>query len=203
MGCDIHAFVEYFVPSEYNPRWNSFSYDQIYLPRNYAMFGAMTAGEVRYNHFDVDGLVEPRGYPKDAGLRTEDHFHYYVSDRDDIGDEGRIIHLKHAADWAKWGSTIKVFRDRQWVDLVKPETVGELKEAYENSSLMRVTDPDAHTPSWLTTTEYVNAVQAANAISNGMSNDGWDAPYWATIDLMKGLEAHTGHESRIVFWYDN
>lgn len=201
MGCDIHAFVEYESDFYAGQSWRSFSSNQIRLSRNYAMFGAMTAGEVRFKGLDAEYLVEPRGYPDDASLDTNDNYHLYVCDRD-TGDDERVTNFENAVKWAKWGSEIKVFRDGSWVSIPAPEDLDQIKLEYENSSLMKITDPDAHTPSWLSTSEYVYAVEAADSVLNGIQST-WDVPYLATIDLMKSLEENTGGEARIVFWFDN
>lgn len=53
--------------------------------------------------------------------------------------------------------------------------------------------PDWHTPSWLTTAEYVQAMERVGDVDY----------FWRAVAVaMQSLEA-SGHPARIVFWFDN
>jgi hypothetical protein len=75
MGCDIHAFIEF---QPYAPQgellWQTFACLQ-YEPRDYLLFSALTAGEVRgYAGHPVDG-PPVRGIPPQIGWETADGFY--------------------------------------------------------------------------------------------------------------------------------
>ena len=141
MGCDIHVHVEcqrYLSRGEHD--WQSFA-SLGFEPRDYALFGAMTAGEVR-SDTTLAGAVAPRGYPSDADDDANEDYY-----------EG----------------------EEYW----RRET--------------RVPNLDWHTPSWLTTAEFVAAVEHVGDVDY----------YWRAIaTVMQSLEA-SGHPARVVFWFDN
>lgn len=68
MGCDIHAFVEY--PERYSDGYQTFSDDELWLPRDYVMFGVMAG--VRIPTEDVYGGFEPRGLPDNINYHTKE-----------------------------------------------------------------------------------------------------------------------------------
>lgn len=61
-----------------------------------------------------------------------------------------------------------------------------------------VPHPDWHSHSWLTPDEFEKALQKAQ----GDYPDIFEPEYQAVLDAMRSFE-RTGHEVRIVFWFDN
>lgn len=72
MGCDIHACIEY---HEYpDDHWSTFAILGS-TSRWYALFGALTNGEVRgFQQPAGNPAIDPRGFPPDAGWETKDQY---------------------------------------------------------------------------------------------------------------------------------
>ena len=71
MGCDIHAAIEYHEYSD--DHWDTFALLGS-EPRWYALFGALTDGEVRGQQPEGHPKIAPRGFPDNAGWETRDEF---------------------------------------------------------------------------------------------------------------------------------
>lgn len=106
--------------------------------------------------------IEPRGVPKDITWITADDYTVYVSD--EIKEKG-FCRKSDSDRWIERG----------------------LSTVWDEN---RVTDPDAHTPSWLSVEDYRNALHCAG-INVGQE-------YTAMLALMEVLT-----DARIVFWFDN
>jgi hypothetical protein len=171
MGCDIHAYVE-----TQDPRSDSWSYvGEHHFSRNYLFF-ALAAGARRYTPWPDSDLLEKaltargvktlddpklssdetdqivieacdtgitsgqpsfreKGIPKDLSYQVVDHYTMtVVEDDEDDGEEPNLCKRKTADSWITSGSSV----------------VWELDN---EGKVYRVTNPDWHTPSWLSTDE--------------------------------------------------
>ncbi len=59
-----------------------------------------------------------------------------------------------------------------------------------------VTDPDHHTRSWLSTAEFRQALESPSAYGEPR------VEYWGLLAMLEEVQRR-GHETRIVFWFDN
>lgn len=203
MGCDIHCYIEY--KPQGSDRWHEFG-KGINPGRNYSMFGAMAG--VRTDHIPH---INPRGWPADCGFSAFNDNTIYISDsqkEDFKHEDGEFYYSrKHAEDYVAKGYC-------QFVE--------------RNGRKSWVTNSDHHSHSWLTASEfelsiadYLKAAGFAvntprlmapeNVQANALSDMSADerkwalndlAEYWAILQAMRCFEAQ-GHQSRLVFWFDN
>lgn len=171
MGCDIHCYLEYRDP---NPEWKPqdgivtwSGWPRINPGRNYEVFGHLAG--VRSG---VDPVVEPRGIPEDISWETAGDYWMYVNDERLEGK--RTTTTEKALEWAKYGCKL-VHK--------------------EDGTIQKVSHPDWHTHSWITTDEFAQVL-------GRMSPSRVSVEYWALLAAMKELEWH-GQEVRLVFWFDN
>lgn len=170
MGCDIHAYIETSYVDRPTGGWTQLG--EYRFGRNYALF-ALMAGVRRYSHFpsattlereltkrgveklddprlseeEVETIVldardtgvtcgvpsfEPKGAPTDLGYYTNDAWSLFVVDDTDADEPRYVKRSKALESVAKGYATVWEERD------------GEV---------VRITDSDWHTPSWLDTTE--------------------------------------------------
>lgn len=183
MGCDAHMFVEFRkrnADNDWDSRWKSVA-AKLWEPRDYLLFGHLAG--VRYD--PTDGPVaEPRGYPDLDYFGALDEVSLRVRPDDEDMDIGE--------------RSCTVSQARQWG--------GHFVPGYgPDTQYPRVYDPDLHTPTWLTTAEYKEALRRAEADPCG-KEDGLEyaveAPYWAYAALMCELEKR-GYEARIIIAFDN
>jgi hypothetical protein len=206
MGCDIHLYIEYKSKKTefdgYDSGWQSFG-GSINPGRNYAMF-ALMADVRNYGDDKLPVLVKRRGMPEDAGYTATDDIRIYISDV----PSSRYVSTETAKSWVKSGSS-KVINDKE-------------------GNPMWVTDPDAHSHSWLTTSEFESIlnkylelqsvwhkkrVEEHNKMvkEENIQPDSWayappssnDEPeYQVILASLKRFE-ELGYDARIVFWFDN
>lgn len=133
--------------------------------RDYDLFGKLA---------DVRGgpaLIEPRGIPSDLAWEACGDYHMLISD-------------EHEGDG--WCSTAKA---QEWV------AAGLSKIVERNGRPDKVTDPDAHSASWLTADEFEAALNAPARWPHGDE-------YFALLAAMRDLEKRQ-NDVRLVFWFDN
>jgi hypothetical protein len=207
MGCDIHLYIEYKSKKpRYDGResnWASFG-DRINPGRNYAMFGLMANVRNCYSDGKLPVLVEPRGMPDDATYSTADDNRMYISE-----DEGEnYVTMETAEGWVKSGSSTFINNNEG-----KPTWV---------------TQPDWHSHSWLTTSEFENVLNKYLELESGwhkervdthnkmverqnIQPDSWvyappdmdiEPEYQVVLASLKRFE-ELGYDARIVFWFDN
>lgn len=200
MGCDIHAYIEH--KGQEDRFWWNFG-SRIHLSRDYGLFGALAGvRDDRVEH------IEPRGVPRDISFGTKYDFTYFVSDslEDDEHEDGAVSRAA-AERYAKYSGW--------WDD----------KHVYVNH-------PDWHTPSWLTLAElkvayaryreyYKKYDYPALELARSEAREKCDHEIYrkaiatvpmlpvgphidteAVIAAMESLEKN-GHETRLVFWFDN
>ena len=206
MGCDIHLYIEYKSKKTefdgYETKWQS-SGGRINPGRNYAMF-ALMADVRNYGDNKLPVLVKRRGMPDDATYSTADDNRMYISE-----DEGEnYVTMETAEGWVKSGSS-KFINDNEG----KPTWV---------------TQPDWHSHSWLTTSEFESVLNKYLELETGwhkvrveehnkmvkeenIQPDSWayappsinDEPeYQVVLASLKRFE-ELGYDARIVFWFDN
>jgi hypothetical protein len=173
MGTDIHLYIEFLDGNESNPRRLSLTAGQFELGRNYDVFDALAG--VRGG----DALIPPRGFPIDA---SDEVFRAYYAIVVDVPQQPQYdgdwqYHHRDSAD--------------RWVASGKSHRI-------THSELEFVSDPDAHSASWLTRAEFIEAVKTCGETHgyNDRYNE-WNA----VIGAMNVLPDKT--DPRVVFWFDN
>ena len=206
MGCDIHLYIEYKSKKTefdgYETKWQS-SGGRINPGRNYAMF-ALMADVRNYGDNKLPVLVKRRGMPDDATYSTADDNRMYISE-----DEGEnYVTMETAEGWVKSGSSTFINNNEG-----KPTWV---------------TQPDWHSHSWLTTSEFENVLNKYLELESGwhkervdthnkmverqnIQPDSWvyappdmdiEPEYQVVLASLKRFE-ELGYDARIVFWFDN
>ena len=207
MGCDIHLYIEYKSKKTefdgYDSGWQSFG-GRINPGRNYAMFGLMANVRNCYSDGKLPVLVEPRGMPEDAGYTATDDNRIYISET----KSEDYVSMETAKRWVKSGSS-KFINDN-------------------DGNPTWVTNPDAHSHSWLTTSEFESVLNKYLELEAGwhkvrveehnkmverenIQPDSWsyappsinDEPeYQVVLASLKRFE-ELGYDARVVFWFDN
>lgn len=134
--------------------------------RDYRLFGQLAGVRGGDPIYPARGLPEKLGYEADG-----DWWLYLVDDGKDLS-EGMATRSS-AAGWVAGGSS--VYRKNT--------------DGFDTW----VSDPDAHTPSWLSWQEFRRCVLAVPDC---------DAKWRAVVAAMGSME-NEGFETRVVFWFDN
>jgi hypothetical protein len=209
MGCDIHLYIEYknkkVAFDGYKDNWHSFG-QRINPGRNYAMFALMANVRNHYSDGKLPVLVEPRGIPDDAEYYSSGDDRIYISEEKYDGEHS--VTMERAKSWVESGSS-------KFINNQKGEPTW-------------VTDPDNHSHSWLTTSEFETIINNYLELEAGWHKErvdthnkmvakeniqpiSWmyappvtnDEPqYQVVLASMKGFE-EVGYDARIVFWFDN
>ena len=207
MGCDIHLYIEYKSKKpQYDGRestWHSFG-KSINPGRNYAMFGLMANVRNCYSDGKLPVLVEPRGMPEDAGYTATDDNRIYISET----KSEDYVSMETAKRWVNSGSS-KFINNK-------------------DGNPTWVTQPDWHSHSWLTTSEFESVLNKYLELETGwhkvrveehnkmverenIQPDSWayappsinDEPeYQVVLASLKRFE-ELGYDARVVFWFDN
>lgn len=165
MGCDIHTFIEFKEKPE-QKEWSSFG-GQLRPGRDYNIFSEMAGARLGGSSAN---FIKPRGMPDDIGWECRDDYHYYITEEK---SEDHEVNAETAARWVESGSSRYIMRDDRPV---------------------WVTDPDAHSESWLTLEEFKAALGRLQ-YKPGLR-------YLAMVAAMESFEAN-GAQTRIVFYFDN
>lgn len=209
MGCDIHLYIEYknkkVAFDGYKDNWHSFG-KRINPGRNYAMFALMANVRNYYSDGKLPVLVEPRGIPDDAAYYSSGDDRIYISEEKYDGEHS--VTMERAKSWVESGSS-------KFINNQKGEPTW-------------VTDPDNHSHSWLTTSEFETIINQYLELEAGWHKERVDthnkmvakeniqpgswmyAPpdmnivpsYQVVLASMKRFE-ELGYDARIVFWFDN
>jgi hypothetical protein len=145
------------------PSWNAWQSfgGRTRVDRNYQLFALLA--DVR-NGGQVSPVADPRGFPEDAGYAATDDNWLLISD----GDGDGCCSVKEAERY-----------------------VTACGSRYRDSTKQRVSHPDWHSHSWLTTDEFAKAVILAGG-----------PECRALLAAMRSFETE-GMSSRLVFWFDN
>jgi hypothetical protein len=207
MGCDIHLYIEYKSKKTefdgYDSGWQSFG-KSINPGRNYAMFGLMANVRNCYSDGKLPVLVEPRGMPEDAGYTATDDNRIYISET----KSEDYVSMETAKRWVESGSS-KFINDN-------------------DGNPTWVTQPDWHSHSWLTTSEFESVLNKYLELETGwhkvrveehnkmverenIQPDSWayappsinnEPEYQVVLASLKRFE-ELGYDARVVFWFDN
>lgn len=182
MGCDIHTYVEFATPKtgDYPVYWQNFTRNG--GNRNYILFGVLAG--VRYPEAQ---LFQPKGMPEgDYGFWTVEDYWLRIPSAayPELEDSEGYVSLDKAERWIADGSSIG-----------KRDAKGRL---------FRVSNPDHHTHSWLTTDELAQALDHYKAEAEKQWPGEADTPpeWLAMLAGMRAFEA-AGQMTRLVFWFDN
>jgi len=180
MGCDIHLRVEQRLkvnpyPSEPHI-WNSCGFRGEFSSRIYGMFARMADVRSHGNSYKVQ--FKPRGLPDNMSYSTEETFYLYVTDDKEIADYESFVSRDEAEQWVNDG-------DSKWID----EDHG------------RVSDPDFHSHSWLTTQELRQCFD--DCFRQDGSYKGDYVEWLGLVSLCEGIESDGIHECRVVFAFDS
>lgn len=185
MGCDIHLRIE--KRKRVNPytngryKWHNVGFYGEFSCRIYGMFARMA--KVRDYYGDKCKVqFEPRGLPDDMDYQSTESFYPYVTDNEVAVNWGEHYCLKKMAEkWVKEGYS-------EWV----------------NENHTRITDPDFHSYSWLTTQELRQCFDDCFKQEDGTYKPNSDYVEWlGLVSLCEGIESDGIHECRVVFAFDN
>lgn len=170
MGADIHTHIEYRLEDnpDGTPYWDHWC--KCRFGRDYSLFGLMAG--VRDQR--QPPVVSPRGIPDRLSWGTRDAYTLLVLDDPKTSETGCCARV-NAEGWVKNGQS------RWW-----------------NDKQNRVTDPDAHTPSWMKADELEQAVNLYAALYKEEVH----ADVYAALAAMRAFEQRN-LECRLVFWFDN
>ena len=182
MGCDIHLRIERRKRESSNDRraWCNVGFRGNFSSRIYGMFARMANVRSYCDKYKVQ--FEPRGLPEDmTDWCTCECFYMFVTDNEDAAEWGENYCLRESAE--------------QWVKEGYSEWFGD--------DHGRVTDPDLHSYSWLTTQEL------RQCFDDCFKENGDYKPYsdyvdWlGVVSLCEGIESTGEFECRVVFAFDN
>jgi hypothetical protein len=170
MGCDIHVYVEYSKDGKY---WKNLT--ENFGQRDYRMFGIMAG--VRW---EEGKLFDPKGLPEGR-----------------LSFDTERAHWCHVApdshpEWADGDDWISKETAERWI------SNGYSQPEYVDGALKRVTNPDHHSHSWLTTAELEQCVNRYLELSDTYKPVEWIA----ILAAMKAID-ECGSTARVVFWFDN
>lgn len=162
MGCDIHPWVQWQHASGFTRGFLA------PLPRNYVLFGCLTAGAVRWQP-DQPDLVAPRGHPPLLCMDAQSAYLTPIYERivdSPSGEEPWYADLDTAARWlvrgeSKWAVLDEESDRFEWTSATPDPSPRQFWQG-ENPYYGKVSGPDWHTPSWLYADE-LDRVQAAYA----------------------------------------
>jgi hypothetical protein len=200
MGCDIHVWLEHREKNHPEYTWGSFG-GEMNPGRNYAIFGKIAGLR------GGDALIEPRGFPNDAGYEARRGNETFISDNADIDSLLRSISQK---DGGMFESYLTLAGGKKFLEeklrsfseephSVSPEEAngwvekGDSKYVYDSTGkTYAVTSPDWHSHTWLTPDEFEATI----------SDFPEETEYQVILDCMRSFEKR-GHDARVLIFFDN
>lgn len=181
MGCDIHPYLDFFRSNDEKDEPYVQSFGALHISRDYALFAIM-AGVRNYDNA-LEPIAEPRGLPEHNSYVVNGDNTLYITDRET--DESGYTTRERAEKWVASGSS-------KWV----------------NEGQTRVTHPDWHSHSWLTTAEMEEVIRRYVAYYENHADTYYrgrkPAPeVYGIVGAMKGIEADGKYTARLVYWFDN
>lgn len=168
MGCNSHTYIEYRRKEYKGEDWISLLHHEV-DERHYPLYAKM-AGVRNYGD-QITPIAPPRGFPEDAGYAAKRNYYRRIDDKLASEMKDGFVSSDNAARWISQG-----------VSSFRPDDVNY------------ISDPDAHSASWLTAAEFSEAVREVAS----------DDVYWMAVLAMVESVANTdGFECRVVFWFDN
>lgn len=221
MGCDIHAYIEYYEETSPGPHAICFASD-VELGRCYMLFARMAG--VRGSTAPV---VQPRGVPAppEPGYSYQVTKKYYALVLED--EQYNLLDAAKHKLMMPWNS----FGIPPVARSAAEEMCKKLGFSYKDDKKNLIPAPNWHTPSWLTlnevlevrkkylldSLEFVDSIrgQRRRVISNQLEDSSASElmshhfgvlehnALNATIASMIILERKTNFKSRLVFWFDS
>jgi hypothetical protein len=195
MGCDIHMYPEFRWGGD--DGWDSFGWGSFNPGRDYSLFACLAG--VRG---EEEPVVAPRGIPDDLGWTAHDDYFFRINHEGHSGGD-KYVTPEEAQRWVSdYGSKYEgEVRPMQWQSSFMNFATGEVESKRGMSRLPHdgkpsmVSNPDAHTPSWVTLDELEAAIDRSRWASEAHE-------YRAIAAALRYLESN-GYRTRIVFWFDN
>lgn len=151
--------------------WRNFG-SKFHLDRSYDLFEKFAG----VRGIVTKAITPPRGVPSDIAFTTKMNYTLFVTTKKESNEDGMTTRAK-AEEWVSRGCSV-----------------------YFNDDKNFVTNPDWHTPSWLSLEEYDKALYEMKIEWNGDVNP----CYNAVLAAMKNLnDDERIIEVRLVFWFDN
>jgi hypothetical protein len=186
MGCDVHLFVEYIYKEELESAidtnkysWRNFG-SKFNLSRDYTMFSIIAGVRGSFDKsFPKKGMVPITS----MGWRTQDEAVMRISES--RTDYVNSVTIEEATKWNKrYGC--------------------KLYKLGNDDEFTYCDNPDNHSFSWLSSSEYEQALNYYKELSeyyhwNGIYSLEWEA----ILSILKTLEKDGDFVTRIVFWFDN
>lgn len=167
MGCNSHTYIEYRRKDGKGNWWPLLQHRVD--DRNYLLYAKM-AGVRNYGD-KITPIAPRRGFPEDAGYAAKEDYYLRINDELAAKEYEGYVSSEQASKWVSEG-----------ISFFPPD----------GSNC--ISDPDAHSASWLTGEEFCSAVRKV------ASND----TYWMAIAAMvESVNKTDGFECRVVFWFDN
>ena len=141
--------------------WANFG-SRFYPGRDYDTFARLAGVRGK-----SEALIPPRGLPAWNSLSWQVCNDYFLIVDEQFKDEGYCSPVD-AERWVKNGTST----------------------VWENGTLKRISHPDWHHASWLTTQEWISATEKSGV------------EYQIISDILVGFESR-GYAVRVVFWFDN
>ncbi len=169
MGCNSHTYIEYRRKEYKNDPWNSLLLHRV-DSRNYRLYAKMA--DVRnYYGEKITPIAPRRGFPEDAGYAAKRDYYLLIDDELAAKEYEGYVSSERASKWVSQG-----------ISFFPPDGSN------------RISDPDAHSASWLTGEEFCSAVRETAS----------DDIYWMAIAAMvESVNKTDSFECRVVFWFDN
>lgn len=185
MGCDIHLRIE--CRTKVNPysteenRWYNVGINGEFSSRIYGMFARMAKVRECGQKYKVQ--FEPRGLPQDiTDWKTRESFFCTVTDNEEI-----------AHCLSSYCSKVNA---EKWVENGYSKWVGD--------DHRRITNPDLHSHSWLTTQELRQCFDDCFKQDDGIYYPNSKYYEWlGLVSLCEGIENDGIYECRVVFAFDN
>lgn len=181
MGSDIHLYVEYDDAENGKPfaeidSVHLFNEGELLIPRDYYLFSVL-AGVRSYDEFTPK--FPPRGLPKVSSVDIINIFHFHIIDDPSERLQEYDVTRDQALQWVARGCSY-------------------IKDSWTKKDGF-VSDPEAHSTSWLTLGEIFASFEHSPYELSDMPKE-----FLVVIDLLKSLEKYFGvGKARIVFWFDN
>ena len=176
MGTDIHTFIEYKVQNNKKVSWRSFSDGAFWLERDYTMFYILAQ-------------VRSEKTPKSFKAKGKVPFNQISNSVRD----GRMASIGEYNE--EYGGCIRGYTKEQAIEFKKKFGC---RIQYICKNPYWVDEPDYHSDTWLTFSEYSQALQYYEDYTKETPPIG----YLAVYEIMKVYE-NAGHETRLIVFFDN
>lgn len=216
MGTSIHPFIEMDYstdnPAPFCPAMDGrlevhpFNIGEFVVSNDYDLFDSLAFGRsIQIDGGRHDGkrpLFPARGLPANLSWNVTLRFYHVVIDDD--YDSNRFdpalsvcfslppVTRETALEWVRQGKS-------QWGNALRTQKFTRQKKLELGFSYDLISNPNWHTPSWLTLIEIERALENFEIATESIPGE-----FQAIIAAMKMLESHLGAgKTRLVFWFDS